>query len=137
MKLTDYIFNGIRVPSYKKYLDLAAFRHKLISGNLANLSTPGYQSRDIQFSEEYNKANGTNRPVQLTKVTTHSAHIPIGRSQISSPNVREAKVVDGMMNSVELDKEISNMTQNELLFTVGARLLQKKFEGLRNAITSK
>jgi len=41
------------------------------------------------------------------------------------------------MNSVDIDNEIAEMAQNELEFTIAAKLLQKKFQVLRKAITSK
>ena len=49
----------------------------------------------------------------------------------------ETAVVKGELNSVDIDVEISDMAQNELLFTIGARLLQSKFDGIRKAITSR
>ncbi|MDZ4722901.1 MAG: flagellar basal body rod protein FlgB [candidate division Zixibacteria bacterium] len=135
IKLSQYIFDKIGVPSYKKYLDMAAFRHKLLSGNLSNISTPGYKAKDINFTDEFNKANGAT--TQLTRVTTHQNHIPIGNHPSKPPKVNREGIVDGEMNSVDIDREITQMTQNEILFTVGAKLLQRKFEGLRTAITSK
>ena len=47
--LSKMIFDKIGVPNFRKYLSLGSFRHKLISGNMANLSTPGYKSEDIDF----------------------------------------------------------------------------------------
>jgi hypothetical protein len=32
---------------------------------------------------------------------------------------------------------MASLAKNELLFTIGARMLQKKFAGLRKAITSR
>ena len=41
------------------------------------------------------------------------------------------------MNAVDMDKEIANMAQNELQYTVGAMLLQRHFEGCIRRLQSK
>jgi len=35
-----------------RYLDLAAMRQSLITSNIANVDTPGYRTRDIDFHGE-------------------------------------------------------------------------------------
>lgn len=134
-KLTQYIFNKMGVPTLGKYLDLAAYRHKLVSGNVANASTPGYRAKDIDFQQEFKKATGKTN--HLEGVTTNAGHIPLGAHQNRPPRVDQDKVQEGEMNSVDIDREVSNMTQNELLYTIGARLMQRRFEGLKTVITSK
>ncbi len=134
-KLTNFLFTNVGVPKFEAYLDLTGFRHKLISGNIANVSTPGYRSRDINFQEEFSRI--TNTSSHLSGVETHPAHLPLGASQKRNPKIEQAKPVEGSLNAVDIDKEVSNMAQNELQFTVAARLLQRKFQGLRNVITSK
>jgi len=134
-KLTQFIFTKMGVPTMGKYLDLAAFRHKLVSSNVANVSTPGYRSKDIDFEQEFQKATGKTN--HLEGVTTDPGHIPLGAHKGRPPKVNQVQLKDGEMNSVDIDKEVSNMTQNELLYTIGAKMLQRRFEGIKTAITSK
>lgn len=133
--ITKFVFDRLNVPSAKKFLDLAAFRHKLIAGNIANVSTPGYRSKDINFHEEFAKAAGKTNAIAGT--TTHAQHIPTGNHKSRAPEVEASKVKVNEFNSVDIDKEISNLAQNELLYTAGAKLLEKKFAGLREAIKSR
>jgi flagellar basal-body rod protein FlgB len=134
-KLTQFMFDRIGVPNFSKYLDLASFRHKLVSGNIANASTPGYQSRNIDFQDEFKKMTGQSNHVAGS--VTHPHHIPLGSHKDAPPKVNKDKVAGDDINSVDIDREVATMAQNELLFTTSARLLQKKFAGLKNAITSK
>jgi flagellar basal-body rod protein FlgB len=133
--LSKIIFDKIGVPTFRKYLSLGSFRHKLISGNMANIATPGFKAEDIKFQDEFSR---------LTKQTNHVAgavtdpnHIPLGQHEQKAPHIDKTKIEDGEVNSVDIDREASNLAQNELLYTIGAQLLQKKFQGLRTAITSK
>ena len=133
--LTKFIFDRMHIPDNKSFLDLTGLRHKLISGNIANVSTPGYRSQDIDFKKEFARATG--QTSQLDGQLTNERHIPLGNNPARPPRVNDVKIKEGEMNSVDIDREISNLAQNELLFTIGARMLQRKFEGLRTAIRSK
>lgn len=134
-KTADFVFNGVGVRKFEKYLDLSSFRHKLVSGNIANVSTPGYRSKDIDFNTEF--ARLTKETDFLAGTTTNRSHLPLGFHSERPPKPDEVKVTEGDMNSVDIDKEISNLAQNELMFTVAARLLKMKFDGLRKAISSR
>ena len=134
-KVAQFLFNRSGIPNFKKYLDLSSFRHKLIGGNIANVSTPGFKSQDIDFHSEFNRI--TKNSSRLEGTLTHEAHIPTGSHEARAPEPDEAKMQEGEMNSVDIDKEVSNLAQNELLFTVGATLLQRRFEGIRKAIQSR
>lgn len=134
-KITQFIFDKVGIPKQKKYLDMASLRHKLISGNVANVSTPQYEAKDIDFHSEFKKV--TKAGNRVAGVTTHQNHIPTGQHQMKPPKIDAERVKSDELNSVNIDKEISNLTQNELLYDVGATLLQRKFEGLRKVIQSK
>ncbi|MEW6049872.1 MAG: flagellar basal body rod protein FlgB [Candidatus Zixiibacteriota bacterium] len=133
-KLTQFIFDKMAVPTFRKYLNLGSFRQKLISGNLANVATPGYESRDIDFQGEFNRLTAKSNHLAGTRTDVH--HLPIGAHQERTPDVKEARIANGDMNSIDVDHEMAGMVQNQLAYSVAARLLQMKFAGLRNAIKS-
>ena len=134
-KISQFIFEKVGISKNKKFLDLSSFRHKLISGNIANASTPGYKAKDIKFHDEFKKM--TKAGNRLAGSVTQPSHIPTGSHENKAPEVEADKVKTGEMNSVDIDKEIPNLAQNELIYTVGATLLQRKFEGLRKVISSR
>ena len=41
-----------------RFLDVAVARHAIITSNLANIDTPGYRARDINFRQELQRAGG-------------------------------------------------------------------------------
>ena len=134
-KLSNFLFKATGVDRCRQFLDLASLRHKLISGNVANISTPGYQSQDIDFKSEL--AKSANRSGSIAGTITHQGHIPLGQHPSRLPDIKGTKVVQGDLNSVDIDLEVPKMAQNELEFTIGARLLKMKFDGLRKAIVSR
>ncbi|UCD95214.1 MAG: flagellar basal body rod protein FlgB [Candidatus Zixiibacteriota bacterium] len=124
------------VPLLKKYLDVSSLRHKLISGNIANVSTPRYRSKDVDFHGELRKAIGNNGHISGKR--THPSHLPLGQSRQDEPEiiVDKSNARNGI-NNVDIDKEMGDLAQNQIYYSIGARLLAKKFDGLKKAITSK
>jgi flagellar basal-body rod protein FlgB len=133
--LTKFIFNKMGVPNYQKYLTLGSYRHKLISGNISNVSTPEYKAEDIDFQDEYSRLTAQSNHIAGT--ITNPNHIPLGNHENRQPDVKKQSITDGDINSVNIEEQASNMAQNELLYTIGAKLLKQKFDGLKTAITSK
>ena len=69
---------------------------------------------------------------------TNPAHIPLGKSKQKGPEIltNRAPAVNGI-NNVDVDQEIANLAKNQIYYSVGARLLAGKFQGLKSAIKSK
>ena len=134
-KIANFLFQQTGVNRFQSFLDLTSLRHKLISGNVANVSTPGYRARDLDFKAELARLAG--QASHLPGKTTHPGHIPTGQHSQRAPEVDKVRVTQGSLNSVDIDREIPKMAENELMYTIGARLLKKKFDGLQKVITSK
>ncbi len=133
--LSKFLFTKMGVPRFAKYLDLGSFQQKLISGNMANAATAGYEAQGIEFQKEYERLTGQTN--HLAGTLTHDYHIPLGHHAAKPPEIDRTKINDGDVNSVDIDQEVANLAQNELQFTIGAELLKRKFDSMRNAITSK
>ena len=134
-KITTYLFDKVGVGNVQRFLNLAGLRQKLISGNVANVSTPGYESKDFDFDGELKSI--TSKSTHLNGVTTHSTHMSLGRHADRAPRIESEKTTAGEINSVDIDKEVPKLAKNELMYTIGARILRNKFDGLRKVITSK
>ena len=99
-------------------LDLTAERQELVSQNIANIDTPGYHARDIDFGSELQRA------------------LAAGDESTATPMVRE---VPGLVerpdgNNVSIDRESLLMAQNQLQFQTEASLLRSEFNRLQLAI---
>src|SRR5579863_8785974 len=46
------------VEALSRFLDVNVARHKLIASNLANIDTPGYRTRDLDFRAEMARMSG-------------------------------------------------------------------------------
>ena len=108
-------------------LNFRAERQKVISANIANVNTPDYKTKDLSFEQELKKASNNG---DLALQTTHSKHIPfeIGKQHIpAKPQMFEveglAEQNDG--NNVSLDKQISEMSKNAVMYDAITNSIKK------------
>ena len=115
------------LSTLESYLKLTTSREQAISGNMANIDTPGYHTRDIDFNGELNKA--------MSGVLNQSED---GAGPVQfSPVVRE---VSGLMerpdgNNVNLDREGILMSETQLQYKIGVQLVKHQFHQILSAIS--
>lgn len=129
--IQQMLFSQTAIPRLERMLDLTAARQKLLTENVANAETPGYARKDIDFQAELKAAQSRTPRVGLQR--TRPGHIG-GTNQTHSYRVKREAPASGEMTSVELDKEMMHVAQNQLEFTITAQLARRKFEGLKLAI---
>jgi flagellar basal-body rod protein FlgB len=95
------------------YLDLLSARQKLVTSNVANLDTPGYKTRDIDFQFEFES--------QLTG----------GAPNVTQPSGLTVKN-DG--NNVSLDRETRLLAENAMRFNFMTNLMKNELRMVRQAI---
>jgi flagellar basal-body rod protein FlgB len=103
-----------------KSLDLRTQKQVVISSNIANADTPGYQAQELDFEGALGKALESNSSIENVKGELYN--------QINNV-VRE----DG--NSVDRDAEMTSMAENQLLYNAAADLVKKKIALLKYAIS--
>lgn len=101
----------------EKFLNVTSQRHKLVVSNMANVDTPGYRTKDIDFHGELQRAV-TNGPENF---------MPIVRS------------VQGLLerpdgNNVSLDREGLMLAETQMQFGLGVQLMRHEFQNLLYAI---
>jgi flagellar basal-body rod protein FlgB len=104
----DAITNNI-----ERYMDLLSNRQKLVVSNLANIDTPGYQAKDIDFQFEY-----------------------ISLAQGQEPNVVDTPglVIKNDGNNVSLDRETRLLSETALRFNVASNLMKAQLKIVQSAI---
>ena len=108
------------IRSLARALDLNAAREELITSNLANIDTPGYRARDVNFAQEMQRA----------------ASDPEFAYASFTPAVR---TVEGLAsrpdgNNVSLEREGLLMAQTQLRFQSAVAVLKAEFHRIQLAI---
>ena len=104
-----------------KMMDVSAERHKVIANNLANANTPGYVRQDIRFRDSLAKA------VESRDIEAIESFKP----EIYADKTRPFRP-DG--NNVSSQVELSEMTENQLLYRMTSKAMSLKLQRLKKAV---
>lgn len=102
----------------ERFLDLTAYRQQLVTSNIANVDTPGYRTRDIDFRREFQQA----------------------MENMEAPSQPMAREIGGLLerpdgNNVNIDRESLLLAENQMQFRLGIDLVKKEFGMLSMAIS--
>ena len=113
--------NDISTPTMnlmEKVLDVTVQRHKLVVANMANVDTPGYHTKDLDFRSELRRAAASDDDETPMLVAR------------SVPGLLERP--DG--NNVSLDREGLLLAETQMQFGLAVQLLKGEFHSLLSAI---
>lgn len=102
----------------QRYLDLSAMRQTLVATNLANVDTPGYHTRDVDFRGELARAM--------------DGFVNDGMSPFVMPVRGLLARPDG--NNVNVDRESMLLAETQLQFKTATTLLKAEFAEISTAI---
>jgi flagellar basal-body rod protein FlgB len=94
-------------------MDLLSARQKVVASNIANVDTPGYKTKDLNFQAEFQAASYLNNP------------LPVEVPDLPVKN-------DG--NNVSLDREARLLAENNLRFTLASVLIRSDLATIKSAI---
>ena len=121
---------GVHQPA----LNLQSRRAEVLASNLANLDTPGYKARDIDFKSALQMQSTNNMPLQMLQ-TTNTKHIQpeefSAGYELAYRNPYQPSL-DG--NTVEHQVELSAYSDNAMRYLASLRFLSGKFNTLQSAI---
>ena len=129
----------------EKSLDVRLARHNVLSGNLANVDTPGYKPKDVDFQAAMASAEGAPgaagplAPASTLAVTRAGAHGGGRRSAPAGGDIPliehngDSPSLDG--NRVDLDRTMAQMAENGMQYGAAARAASKKLAILRYVVS--
>lgn len=97
-------------------LDMISQRHRALGANIANVDTPGYVRKDIDFSQYLGSMNS---PIE-TKLST-----ALGPSGI---------IEDRQRQEIDIAEELSEIQKNSLLYTMASRRMSNIITEMKTVI---
>lgn len=127
---------GSHIHITAKVLDLRLERQNVVTGNIANQNTPNYRPRRLEFEEKMQDALALDQRGKMTR--TQESHLPAAfdANSFEGNNWKEfhAKQVYGE-DSVDIDKEMSTMAKNSMMYNALSQVIKKNFTGMEKVIT--
>ncbi|MBX2987660.1 MAG: flagellar basal body rod protein FlgB [Bdellovibrionaceae bacterium] len=115
-------------------LAMRQLRHNVTSSNVANAETPGYHAQKVDFEDALARAVDLDGLRGMS--ANHGDHFSVGgKSARVRPDIYDnpqAEVnPDG--NTVDLEKEMSTLAENAILYKAALQLINKKMAALKYA----
>lgn len=132
-------FHNDRIPLISKALGAYALRQKVTARNMANATSPYFQPSRVKFEELFHPKDVSLKGSKAEGVNS----MPIGpmdeKDIIPEKEGRYIPQSEIMMSGethVNIDKEMSEMAQNQIRFSFGSKMAKEYFADIGKAIKS-
>jgi flagellar basal-body rod protein FlgB len=100
------------------FLKVTADRQQLVTANMANVDTPGYHTKDIDFQSAMRQVMDQGEGPHLEPASLEIQNLP--------------ERPDG--NNVNIDRESMMMSETQLQYQMGVQLIKEQFHELLTAM---
>lgn len=133
--MRDILFSRTRIPAVMQSMQAARMRSEAATENIANISTPGYRRREVEFESLVRQS----MRFSTTGKRTDEDHLPIGRKSISdiSPQLvvpRDNNLYSGV-NNVDIDREMAVLADAQILHNFNVKFLSSQYQRFKTAIS--
>lgn len=121
----------------EKSLDFRFLRQNTLAANVANVETPGYKSKDIVFEKALGAAMHAHEPgpLRVTNARHLDGRVGTPLALVKPEVIRTGNPVGSLDdNSVDLEREMAKVAENQVAYETLTQILNNKFRGLRLAI---
>lgn len=143
------IFDSSSIPALEQVVNFTEARHGVLAGNIANLDTPGYKTRDLSpelFQQRLKEAIATqHEPFASPTTLGDAANLTPGESVQRHDQMTVAafgKVKDSMKSilrhdgdDVSMEQQVNEMMKNQQQHNLAITIMSAQFRLLRAAVT--
>lgn len=125
-----------RIPLMNNALDAYATRQRTISKNIANATSPHYRPEKVRFEEKFHEA------IMVAKGSrSDEMHIPLGKQnaenvagEVENAPVPKHEVYFSGETHVNIDKEMSELAENQIRFRFVSTQMRGYFEAMLSSV---
>lgn len=121
-------FFGGTIQKLEQSLDYASAKNKTISQNIANIDTPGYKAKSVEFK------NVLETTIEAKR--TNPKHIPFQHETVQPFRIIEQKntAYNHNGNNVDIDKEMTELAKNQIYYQALVDRINGKFNSLETVL---
>jgi flagellar basal-body rod protein FlgB len=139
------MFDSSALPVLEQVVNFTQARHGVLAGNIANIDTPGYKSRDLSVDvfqsrlKEAVEARHHAAESPTYAINAEFAGKPTGVGNENWGKVRE--VADDILfhddHNVSLESQVTEITKNQSQHNLALTIMNAQFRLLRTAVTER
>lgn len=138
------MFDSSTLPVLEQVVNFTQARHGVLAGNIANLDTPGYKTRDIspdEFQSRLQEAIEAKRQADLSPTYEINSQLAgkKGLGHDGMDRVRESikSILFHDNSDVGIEQQVAEITKNHALHNLALNLMTAQFRLLRTAISER
>jgi flagellar basal-body rod protein FlgB len=136
------MFDSSTLPVLEQVVNFSQARHNVLAGNIANLDTPGYRTRDIspdQFRAKLKEALEQSRRPLSEDATSVSSVFSDDAAKNPFRAVKESlnSILRHDDANVSMEQQIAELSKNQIEHNMAVSLLSSQFRLLQAAISER
>ncbi len=133
----DSWLSNSSLPALEQTAVFSQKRHQLLAGNLANLDTPDYKTRDLSLTEFQTQLKAATNPSKSGETTyvPGKGQQPVTQQQALEKARDVTKQIlyhDG--GDVSLEEQVTEISKNQSMHNTAIALMRSQFQTLQVAI---
>ncbi|MBF0214809.1 MAG: flagellar basal body rod protein FlgB [Magnetococcales bacterium] len=115
-------------------MNLRHRRQEIIASNIANVDTPGYKARRLEFEDVLRDSMPLGDELPMARSSRH--HMPVSLQMPVEGELQEIEtpIPKGDQNSVDLEQEMARQSANQLLYNYAAQSMNSQITQMRMVI---
>jgi flagellar basal-body rod protein FlgB len=133
--MLDSVFQKTTIPVLEEVVYFSQARHEVLAGNIANLDTPGYRTKDLSpevFQERLREAIEVRGAPESAGVRSLAGSDPLREVRQSMKTILRHDE-----NEVGMEQQVMAMTKNQTTHNVAIALMTSQFRLLEAAVTER
>jgi len=114
-------------------LDFAAQRQELLASNIANVETPDYKRRDLDFESLLKGLEEQNKRINLARTSPRHLSGSV-KNEEGFPVEEESITIRDDGSSIDVEREMATLLENGLYYQTLSKLTSGKFNLLRTVL---
>jgi flagellar basal-body rod protein FlgB len=131
------IFYNTMIKDLSVALNVSSLKNKVIAENIANVDTPNYKSRNVNFEKAMQEYYSGGQKLSLKKTDEKHFSGNKGENSIVSIDLRNSPSLRNDGNDVNIDLEMYELSANGVLYSELSQLTGYQFTKLKTAITGR
>jgi flagellar basal-body rod protein FlgB len=136
------MFDSSTLPALEQVVNFSQARHNVLAGNIANLDTPGYRTRDISPDEFRSRLK---EAIDRSRQSSSDSAGQLGGLAADQPAENPFRAVKDSLNSilrhddgnVSMEQQIAELSKNQMQHNLAVNLLASQFRLLQVAISER